>query len=423
MSPGPICSAYWQSPTVFRGKVLSQTLTTGDTTEFNYYRVRFAVLEMFRGETQTREITIQTPEQSSACGFSFEDGREYLVFTYAGSPGSEPSVNKCSRTHVLDPGVDDPDVSFMRALATAPSGASIFGSLFARTDHPDVIGSGTIRLRGPENHDVAADDKGQYEFAGLAPGKYTVSVAFPPGIAPAEPRTVSLVDKGCAQVDWPILYDGHIRGRIADASGNPLPDIFMMVLRPDNNFTDGLAQISSKVNDSDGRYDFGPLPPGDYLISANSLGPSSEVPYPRFYYPGTEAVADAVPVHLPAAKTVDSIDLTFPNPWRQVIIHARVLLPDGSPVAAADVSAYDSKYLSSGQPPSAPSDSNGRATVSVYEGRTYYLTATISVGDQQRCAGPLMFVAKDGLAPDPIVIKHNWGNCLAQLNPDFNPPR
>jgi hypothetical protein len=67
----------------------------------------------------------------------------------------------------------------------------------------------------------------------------------------------------------------------------------------------------------------------------------------------------------------------------------------------------------------ADADAEGRATLSVYQGRAYYLVATISGGTQQRCAGPLKFAGKDGVTVDTITIAHNWGNCLAQPNPDF----
>lgn len=68
-------------------------------------------------------------------------------------------------------------------------------------------------------------------------------------------------------------------------------------------------------------------------------------------------------------------------------------------------------------------DVDGRATLKVYEDRTYYLTAVINGETQERCAGPLKFTAKEGMNLATMRIEHNWGNCLAQLNPDFVPPR
>lgn len=104
-------------------------------------------------------------------------------------------------------------------------------------------------------------------------------------------------------------------------------------------------------------------------------------------------------------------------------MHARVLQPDGTPAISADVYAYDLNYLYSSNPPRANADALGRATLSLYEDRTYYLVATISDGTQQRCGGPLKFVAREGGTLGTITIEHNWGNCLAQLGPEFQAPR
>jgi hypothetical protein len=125
----------------------------------------------------------------------------------------------------------------------------------------------------------------------------------------------------------------------------------------------------------------------------------------------------------PPSTSADNIDVTLPNAWKAVTVHARVLQPDGTPAIGANVSAYDLNYLYSSDPPRATADAQGRATLSLYEGRTYFLVATISGGTQQRCAGPLKFVAEDGVALGTITIGHDWGNCLAQLNPEFQAPR
>ena len=29
-------------------------------------------------------------------------------------------------------------------------------------------------------------------------------------------------------MNWPVTFDSHVRGRISDASGNPLPDMFLV---------------------------------------------------------------------------------------------------------------------------------------------------------------------------------------------------
>lgn len=244
-----------------------------------------------------------------------------------------------------------------------------------------------------------------------------------PGFGSAGERKVAVVDKGCAQVDWAVLFDSHIRGRVTDAAGHALRSIFMVLQRRDPRMATGLADVDLKETDSDGRYDFAFIPPGDYLVSANHLGPSPTRPYPRIYYSNADSDADAISVHLVASSSVDHIDITLPNAWKHVVVNTQVLLPDGSPATGAQVFARDTNYLWSVEPSMATSGPDGRAALTVYEGRTYYLTATISGGAQQRCAGPIKFSATDGAILDAITIEHNWGNCLAQLNPNFRRPR
>lgn len=434
--PNPICSAYWQSSVVFRGRVIEEILEshtnrtvknldgTSSTIETpGYYRVRLAVLEMFRGTPQSQEIEILTNEQNSACGFSFVAGAEYIVFADTNQETNELWTSKCSHTHQLEPDKEDAEVAWMRALATAPKFGTIYGSLFLTANQADSNFSATIHLRGPESRNAVPDLDGKYTFPNLRPGQYTVSASLPVGFTSDPDRTVAVPEKGCSQIDWFVRYDGHVRGIVTDTGGHRLPGILMVLQRRDSDSATGFADIDLKVTDVDGRYDFAPVPPGDYLVSANHLGPSPKRPYPRFYYGNTESDADAATIHLPPSGIVDNIDVSLPIAWKTVTIQARVLLPEGGAAVGADVSAYDVNYLHSGEPASADANEEGRVTLSLFEGRTYYLVATISGGTQQRCAGPLKFAAKDGVTLPTITIEHNWGNCLAQLNPDFQEPR
>lgn len=239
------------------------------------------------------------------------------------------------------------------------------------------------------------------------------------------------------QINQPVSYWGHIRGYVTDESGHPPAPLdrtaypsdprlrlYVELQRRDASSATGLIDVEGKQIDADGRYDFSSVPPGDYLVSVNSLGPSPARPYPRLYFPHAASEADAATIHLPESSSVDTIDLTLPNAWRPAIVHVRVLLPDGSPAVGAHINAHDAEYLSSGELAGADAGVDGRADFSVYEGRTYYLTAFISGGGtQQRCAGPLKFTGADGLVLDAITIEHNWGNCLAQLRPTFRQPR
>jgi len=247
---------------------------------------------------------------------------------------------------------------------------------------------------------------------------------MPSGFTTIEPKVVEVFDKGCAQVDWPVYYDSHIRGRVTDARGRPLEGLLIQLQRGNNaqNAATGYAGAKIQTTDADGRFDFGRVPPDDYLLSANNLGPSPKRPYPRIYYPNTVLDTEATAIHLSPSTIVENVNVTLPNAWKEVVVRTRVLMPDGSPAIGANISAHDIDYTWSVEPSTATAGPAGTAKITVYEGRTYYLTAYLNAVPQ-RCAGPLKFIAKDGLTLDAITIEHNWGNCMAQLNPHFRAPR
>lgn len=211
--PDPICSAYWQSKAIFRGRVLEQTLishtetsvknldgTTSTVVSPGYYRVRFSVLEMLKGEPQQQKFVL-THEQESACGFPFAEGGEYVVFSSSDEATGELWTSKCTDTHALEAGKEDADLLWMRALATAPDGATIYGRFLLPPGLARLSGPASLAFRGPEIRGVIPDESGRYALNRLLPGEYTVSAAVPPGFTSSGVRTVAVVNKGCAQVD------------------------------------------------------------------------------------------------------------------------------------------------------------------------------------------------------------------------------
>lgn len=217
------------------------------------------------------------------------------------------------------------------------------------------------------------------------------------------------------QANQPESYYGHIRGAVTVESGH-LPSHMVVALRHhDVNSATGLGDAEFAEIAPDGHYDFASVSPGDYVVSVNPFGPSPERPYPRVYFPDAVSDANAATIHLIAFGNVDNVNLTLPSAWRSVVVHVRVLLPDGSPALDAHINAYDVDYSWSGEPSNTDAGTDGRADLSVYEGRTYYLTALVSDGTQQRCAGPLKFTAEEGLVADAITIEHDGGNCLGKL--------
>jgi 5-hydroxyisourate hydrolase-like protein (transthyretin family) len=343
---------------------------------------------------------------------------EYLVFAYQNKGEDQLLTSKCSRTHALGDPVHDSDLEWMRNLAKASSGGSIFGHVMLAQEGP--MRGAKLNLRGGAVRDITPDEQGAYELKNLPAGEYKVTATVPSGYLSGPERTIVIHDKGCAEVNWSFSYDGYVRGRVADLDGTPVTHLMVELERKDPNSFNGLATVDIKETGEDGRYDFSGVNPGNYIVVANNFGTSSTMPYPRVYYPASRSLEGSLPVRVGASASVDDVDVVMPRAWKKVTVTAKVQKEDGTPAPGAEVDGYEVKDPTSITPMSAVTGEDGLVTLSVYDGQEYYLTALVQGGTQQRCGGPLKFTAHDGLNLGVVRIEHPWGNCLAQLDPNFH---
>lgn len=62
---------------------------------------------------------------------------------------------------------------------------------------------------------------------------------------------------------------------------------------------------------------------------------------------------------------------------------------------------------------SATADENGDADITLYEGREYRLIASTSGNREPACAGPVKFIAKQGLQVGTLTLDKSWDECRA----------
>jgi hypothetical protein len=142
-------------------------------------------------------------------------------------------------------------------------------------------------------HDVkvdpaVSDAQGRFTFSGLPPGEYSLwaeggfgSVTYG---ETAETLRGSLIriggESGDKSVVFRILARGSIEGAVKDEFGEPMANLTVSVQRP--RWQDGrttMANIGQKSTDDRGRYRFGNLAPGNYVVCAGQ-GPAAPVPGP-----------------------------------------------------------------------------------------------------------------------------------------------
>ncbi len=142
----------------------------------------------------------------------------------------------------------------------------------------------TIHLSGPSEHTVQTDSSGHYEAMGLPPGEYNMSATVPVGfsICPG-PSKVTVQDKGCAELDWHVTYEGQISGRVRSVDGQPVADL-TLALEPKAPQRPGYDRKVFAITDLDGTYRFHHLSPGQYALStrdAFALTGDTPISYPE----------------------------------------------------------------------------------------------------------------------------------------------
>jgi hypothetical protein len=110
--PGPVSSIKIGDSVIFRG-IATEVTNIRDAHVFRAYRVHFVVKEVFSGNPEPEEIVYTS--HPMACGFNFEPGSEYVVFTYRNAYDNTLGTSMCSRTAKLSAGIDNESVTWMRA--------------------------------------------------------------------------------------------------------------------------------------------------------------------------------------------------------------------------------------------------------------------------------------------------------------------
>jgi hypothetical protein len=182
------------------------------------------------------------------------------------------------------------------------------------------------------------------------------------------PDAIALLDaRGCATFQVELEPDGRIRGRVVDAAGRAVRGLTVGLRQPRTR-TSGPSEATNyqALTDADGRFEIERIPPGRFLLAAESSGTS------QVLYPGVadEAKAEHVEVRSGGRMTVSDFRL------QDVITIAGVAFDAGrAPIEGARV--YLREPSERGTIVSLPvvTDWSGRFVISAPAGQEYVIFA------------------------------------------------
>jgi hypothetical protein len=428
-----VCSVYWDTQLLVRGRVTSIQLIPGESQQVvvdgkaetafgpGTLEVHVTVLERLRGDVGA-EVVIRTPYQSSACGVPFQEGAEYLIYGYERVQG-EWWTNKCMRTHEIVSADQDPDLQWIHALATAKPGGTIFGR--ASLSSPDFENNGftyqplagvTVHIKGPADRSVKTDNEGDYRIAGLPIGTYEVTPEYPNGLGPATPSTVSLREKGCAEVPFTAQSDGAVDGNLFLSDMTPASGVYMRLKRIDEGNSPNWTQdLYLATTDAAGHFHFEPVQPGAYVLGVNTDFPPQNSPYQhKNFYPGKSRQEQAEVLHVVGAQRIEGLRYVLPpEPVRKDIpVRVKIVMPSGAPAPNASVELWNPQWPESNWGPQAKIDEDGWHVLDLPEGELYNLFSRADTPDGYLCAGPKALVASASMQPIVLVLDGTAGTCF-----------
>jgi hypothetical protein len=244
--------------------------------------------ESFKGSYKGELFFLLQPGHD--CAPKFKSGERILLYLNHSVTGLWEAFG-CGRTQRLESAADD--LRFLRALPGSATKTRFAGAIVL---YENSVAEGIRRVRALSDvhvHlrseigsiEVTTGTDGVYEVYGLPPGNYRVSIDVPNGlkihfpmIAGGEGRRSRLKDlqisqpivrmdaDSSADVDFLLMIDNQISGRVVDSAGRPVKDVCVQ-LQPARGEANRHFYVS-KCSEANGGYVLKDMLSGQYIITA-----------------------------------------------------------------------------------------------------------------------------------------------------------
>lgn len=356
------CSGTWPSvkqawknaPAVFVGTVeLANPDGDGRQMMFQDQLVRIRVDEAFKGVFAGQ--TIELHQGADDCSAKFKTGERAVFYLYPGRVDSW-IVPWCTRaTGIAEPAGDD--LLFLHGLPKSALGTRLSGEVELYEDSPEQAfrragGLPNVRVAISDSkghiHEVLTNASGVYELYGLPPERYSVSIQVPrglkikfPSVSGSSPvrghdTSVDLESEGGASVDFVLMADTELSGRILNSKGEPVKDVCIDLDPIQGRGEDGARFFAcSKAR---GVFKMTMMPPGKYrLVAQDEVRLDGVKSESTLYYPGVRDRNRATIISIEASHYLENLDIKLPSDEKRYKITGQFRYADGVPVTRATV--------------------------------------------------------------------------------------
>ncbi len=194
-------------------------------------------------------------------------------------------------------------ILFFAAAMPAQDAGVIAGVVRSSATHAPLEDA-QVSLIGADSTGAQTDARGNFRFAGLPAGQYTLRIEKP-GYEGPEPLKV---EPGAQPVTVELDPLAQIEGRILDDDGNPAPGVTADFLTFPH-FTRFPLETGSPTA-KDGRFLLSNLKAGDYWVLLRIPAALRAHGYPATeFYPGVADAAQAAAIHLAAAQQIAGLTI------------------------------------------------------------------------------------------------------------------
>lgn len=255
---------------------------------------------------------------------------------------------------------------------------------------------------------------GRFEARGLPAGEYKFGIAKEKLVAERHtgsgfedgkvPDKIVVPERGCVEAPVYLWPDTRVSGTVTSADGNPVRGTKVTALRldKDNKYDNDRTAITG----DNGQYSFSRLLPGKYVFGINA-GRGVDEAYATTYHPASPTQSGATPVIVGDNGAVDDIDIRTPLPRRLVTMRVRVVWPDGRPAAGAYATLILPERPGTSRTIDA-TDAQGFASIQVFDGSAYEMSATWALWEQTEKRRPLSWHRADAVpfvgSPGRVVV-------------------